>query len=250
MSTPARRKVRLGVIVPSSNTVLEPLTQAMIASIEESDLDISVHFSRFRVTQISLSTASDAQFDIRIMLEAARLLADAKVDVIGWSGTAAGWMGFDADKNLCEAIENETGIPATTSVIALNRVLDRVGARTMGLVTPYAAEMNERIRDKYRGIGIDIPAEQERHLVEMENIKIADVGEDVLDDMVDSVVKAGASVVTTFCTNLRAAQRVEHWEKWHDITVLDSVATVVWDMLRVTLRRPGLVKGWGRMMSN
>ena len=43
---------------------------------------------------------------------AAELLADAKVDVIGWSGTAAGWLGFDADLRLCERIEERTGIRA------------------------------------------------------------------------------------------------------------------------------------------
>lgn len=78
------RKVRLGVLVPSSNTALEPLTQAILASISDADLKISVHFSRFHVTQISLSPDSNAQFDHEQIVAAAKLLADAKVDVIGW----------------------------------------------------------------------------------------------------------------------------------------------------------------------
>jgi maleate isomerase len=246
----AKRIVRLGVIVPSSNAALEPLTQAMISSINEPELYVSVHFARIRVTQISLSADSDAQFDIKMFLEAARLLADAEVQVIGWSGTAAGWMGFATDDKLCAAIEKETGIPATTSVMGMTRVLDKIGAKTLGLVTPYAGEMNERIRENYHGIGIEIPAEQERHLGGMPNVQIAKIGEDVLDEMVVSVAKAGAKVLTTFCTNLTAAQRVDHWEKTHDITVLDSVATVVWDMLRISIGRPGLVKGWGKIMSS
>ena len=244
------RKVRLGVIVPSSNTALEPLTQAMIASIQEADLDVSVHFSRFRVTRIGLSAESHAQFKLDVMLEAARLLADAKVDVIGWSGTSAGWMGFETDEKLCKAIEKNTSIPATTSTLGLNRVLERIGAKQMGLVTPYTAEMNEAIRSNYAGIGLEIPPSQERHLGILENVKIAEIDESTLDGMVDAVSRGGASVVTTFCTNLSAAKRVDHWEKKYDITVLDSVATVVWDMLRMTIRRPNLVKGWGRMLSN
>jgi maleate isomerase len=244
------RKVRLGVLVPSSNTALEPLTQAMIASIQEPDLSVSVHFSRFRVTHISLSASSDAQFQRDVVLEAARLLADARVDVIGWSGTSAGWMGFEKDEKLCEAIEQDTGIPATTSTLGLNRVLERIGAKQLGLVTPYAVEMNDAIRSNYAGIGIDIPISLDQHLGILENTKIADIDEATLDNMVAAVVKEGASVVTTFCTNLSAAQRVDHWEKKYDITVLDSVATVVWDMLRLAIGRPNLVKGWGRMMSN
>lgn len=245
-----KRTVRLGVIVPSSNTALEPLTQAMIASIHEPDLTVSVHFSRFRVTHIDLSADSDAQFKIDIMLQAAQLLADAKVDVIGWSGTAAGWMGFDTDEKLCKAIQEATGIPATTSTLALNRVLEKLGAKQLALVTPYTAEMNERIRSNYAGIGVEIPSYQDRHLGILDNVRIAGIPEDTLDDMINEVFQRGASVVTTFCTNLKAAQRVDYWETKYNITVLDSVATVIWDMLRIAVKRPNLVKGWGRMMSN
>ena len=175
------RKIRLGVVVPSSNTTLEPLTEAMIASINESDLDVTVHFSRFRVTQLGISADSDAQFKLDLMLEAARLLADAKVDVIGWSGTSAGWMGFETDKKLCNAIEDDTGIPATTSTLALNRVLDKIGTKQLGLVTPYNAEMNDAIRANYAGIGIEIPASQERHIGILDNLKIAEIDEKTLD---------------------------------------------------------------------
>ena len=244
------RQIRLGVIVPSSNTALEPLTQAMIATIQEPDLDISVHFSRFRVTKISLAADADAQFNLDVMLGAARLLADAKVDVIGWSGTSAGWLGFERDEQLCRAIEEDMAIPATTSTLGLNRVLEKLGAKQLGLVTPYTAEMNDAIRSNYARIGIEIPISQEEHIGIPDNIKIAEVDEDTLDRMVDSVVHGGASVLTTFCTNMSAAQRVEHWEDKYDVTVLDSVSTVVWDMLRMTVRRPSLVKGWGRMLSN
>ena len=244
------RKVRLGVIVPSSNTALEPLTQAMIASINEPDLKISVHFSRFRVTQISLSAESEVQFSLEQMLDAAGLLADAKVDVIGWSGTSAGWLGFEKDKELCETIELYTGIPATTSTLGLIRVLKRIGAKQMGLITPYTAEMNDCIRANYSRIGIEIPTSQDQHIGILENVEIAEIDEDTLDRMVDAVVHAGALVVVTYCTNLSAAQRVEHWETKYDITVLDSVSTVVWDMLHMTVHRSGLVKGWGKMLTN
>ena len=80
----------LGVLTPSSNTALEPLTSALAASAG----NCSAHFSRFTVTEISLAEGALNQFDDSKILAAAELLADAKVDVIGWSGTAAGWRGF------------------------------------------------------------------------------------------------------------------------------------------------------------
>ena len=113
------RRKRLGVLTPSSNTALEPLTSAMVSSLP----GVSAHFSRFTVTEISLRDQSLNQFDDSKILEAARLLADAQVDVICWSGTSASWLGFERDRQLCARITEATGIPATTSVLALNDIL-------------------------------------------------------------------------------------------------------------------------------
>ena len=38
---------------------------------------------------------------------------------MAWNGTAAGWLGFENNRKLCRAIEQETGVPATTTVLAL-----------------------------------------------------------------------------------------------------------------------------------
>ena len=239
------RHVRLGVLVPSSNTALEPLTQAMIASIEDGDSTVSVHFSRLPVTRIDLSAQGLAQFELAPIMAAAQLLAHAKVDVIGWGGTSAGWLGFERDEQLCAAIQKETGIPATTSTLALNKALEMFHVTELGLVTPYIAEMNKAIMRNYGGIGITIDETQERHLGMTDNIAIYNVDEKTLDAMIEDVVENGARVVTTFCTNLRAAKRVGYWERWHGILVLDTVTTVLWDMLRLTNIDPTRIKDWG-----
>src|ERR1700759_886663 len=85
--------IRLGMLTPSSNTALEPITSAMLAGLP----GVSAHFSRFKVTEIALSDQALAQFDTDNILRAAELLAHAKVDVIGWNGTSSGWLGFDTD---------------------------------------------------------------------------------------------------------------------------------------------------------
>ena len=80
--------VLLGMLTPSANTALAPLTSAMVAGLPV----VPVHFGRFRVTEISLRSHSHShslgQYDIDPIFEAARLLADAHVDVIAWNGAA------------------------------------------------------------------------------------------------------------------------------------------------------------------
>lgn len=237
------KQIRLGILTPSSNTALEPLTFQIVASVP----NVSVHFSRFPVTEISLSAKGLAQFDHSVIMQAAQLLADAEVDMIGWSGTAAGWMGFEGDEKLCEAITKATGIPATTSVLALNKALDIFKVKKLGLVTPYLDDVQESIMKNYNAIGIEITSETERHLRMVKNNDIALVGEDVLETLVGQVVEGGAEAVSTFCTNLVAAHKVELWEAKYGVPVLDTVTTVTWDMLRQCGVDTKAIKGWGRM---
>src|SRR5690606_18148787 len=99
----------------------EPVSSAMVAGLE----DVSLHFARFRVVEISLRETALGQFDTAPMLAAADLLADARVDSICWSGTSAGWLGLDADRRLCAQIEDRTGIPATSAVLSLMELFRR-----------------------------------------------------------------------------------------------------------------------------
>ena len=72
------KRTILGMLTPSSNTVLEPTTTAMLDSFD----GITAHFSRFKVTEITLSDHGLAQFDHDKFLAAADLLADAKCHAV------------------------------------------------------------------------------------------------------------------------------------------------------------------------
>ena len=235
------QRKRIGVLTPSSNTALEPLTSAMVSSLP----GVSAHFSRFTVTEISLREQSLNQFDDSKILEAARLLADAHVDVICWSGTSASWLGFEKDRQLCERITEATGIPATTSVLALNEILAAQGARTLGLVSPYALDVQQKIIANYRGIGIDCVAEQ--HLGITVNFKFGEVEPETLRGMLREAAKQRPEAMTVMCTNLHAAQLVEELERELGIPIYDSVATVVWKALKTVGIAPSELKGWGRL---
>lgn len=242
--------IKLGILVPSSNTNLEPLTCSILSSLP----NVSVHFSRFPVTHIALSATALSQFDDTAILAAAKLLADAEVDVIGWSGTSSGWLGFEADEKLCQSIEQATGIKATTSVLALNHLLDIArgkhdGNLAFGLVTPYLDDVQAAVVSTYGEAGYEVGAES--HLGKTVNVEFARVSEETLDGQVEEVVKQlgpGTKAISTFCTNLRAAQRAKHWEeKYEGLYVFDTVATVIWDMLRVVGVDGKAIVDWGKL---
>src|ERR1700749_3251863 len=116
------------MLTPSSNTVLEPVSTAIVTGLPE----VSVHFGRFKVTEIALSEQALRQFDDTEILRAAELLAHAKVNTIAWTGTSASWLGFDRDERLCERITASTGIQARTTVLAYRDLFRRVGSQRIG----------------------------------------------------------------------------------------------------------------------
>lgn len=229
------------MLTPSSNTVLEPVTSAILHGLPE----VSAHFGRFRVTEIALTDQALAQFDDGGLLDAAELLSHAKPSLIAWNGTSSGWLGFDADERLCAAITERTGMPACTSVLALNEIFRRKDITRFGLVTPYRDDVQEKIIANYQGIGIECIAE--RHLGRQDNFSFSEVGDDDIRKMVRDVAATGPQAITIFCTNLRGAPLAAELEREIGIPVYDTIATVVWKSLKMVGADTGRVRGWGSL---
>ena len=237
------KRALLGMLTPSSNTVLEPVTSAILADLP----DVSAHFGRIRVTEISMSDKALGQFEGKPFLDAADLLADAKVDVISWNGTSSGWLGFDADERLCAEITERTGIPANTSVLALNEIFEITGVKRFGLVTPYLDEIQEKIIPNYASAGFECVAEQ--HLRDRGNFSFSEYTEEEIAALVRKVAEARPQAITVFCTNMRGALVANALEKELGIPIYDTVSTAVWKSMKMAGADPKRVKGWGRLFT-
>lgn len=233
--------IRLGVLTPSSNTVLEPMTSAIAAAMP----GCSAHFSRFKVTQIALSAQALGQFDDANILAAADLLADAKVDAIGWSGTAAGWLGFEKDALLAERIQVRTGIASTTAILALNELLAIGQVKRMAVVSPYTPDVQERIIANYAAAGIEVVANTYENI--SDNHAFGLLTPELLWQRMEQTLAAKPQAIVTYCTNLRAAQLAAQFEQQYGVPVLDTVSTTVWGMLRAAGADPKAVRNWGQL---
>jgi maleate isomerase len=238
------RSTRLGMLTPSSNTALEPITYAMLAGIAE----VSAHFSRFKVTEIALSDAALGQFDDSEILRAAELLAHAKVDVIAWNGTSASWLGFERDERLCERITASTGIAACTTVLAYRDLFQRLSISRIGLVTPYRQDVQDRIIANWGAEGFNCVAE--RHLSLQDNFSFAEVPEAEVIRLIEEVAAEGCDAVAIVCTNMRGAQAAEQLESRLGIPVFDSIAVTLWACLVSTGIDPSSVRGWGSLFTH
>jgi maleate isomerase len=239
--TPGRTLI--GMLTPSSNTILEPVTTQILGAIPNA----TAHFGRFRVTQIALSDQALAQFATDEILHAARLLADARCQVIAWNGTSAGWLGFDTDETLCRAIEAETGARSCTSILALNEILAGTGARRIGLVSPYTQDVQERIIANYAAIGIEVVAET--HWGIQDNFSFSEVDEARIATAIRAAAAAKPDAIVVYCTNLRGAPLAAGLEAELGIPVYDTIATVIWKALLLCGENPARITGWGQLFA-
>lgn len=219
------RRLRLGMLTPSSNTALEPVTYRLLAETP----NVTAHFARFPVTEIGLGDKALGQFDAAPILAAAELLAHAKVDVIAWNGTSASWLGFERDQALCEAITARTGIPATTAILALNELYRHLGAKSFGLVTPYTGDVQQKIIANYAAAGWACLAEAHAGL--SDNFSFATLPPERIAAMIEQVAARQPDAIAVVCTNMDAAFTAAALEQQLGIPVLDSIAVTLWGAL-------------------
>lgn len=235
---------KIGMLTPSSNTVLEPICSRMLNDVPE----VTCHYARFEVTKISLDQDALSQFDFEPMLKAAELLAHAEVDVIAWNGTSGGWLGFDVDRQLCDAITQRTGIPATTSMLSQVKAFKEHNIKSVHLVTPYIPEINKLIVEQYKK-HCDVDTINVSGLAQTHNRSFSQVSQERIEEQIKSVTVTPADALSVVCTNFPAVGKVKYYEETYKIPMYDTINVLLWECLKMVDLDPSVVKGWGKVFS-
>lgn len=234
-----RPTVGLGIITPSGNVVVERVTTAVLTDFPA----VSGHFSRTEVVGSADAYADDYDWDG--MLRAAELLSHASPACICWNGSKGGTLGFDVDRLLCERIRAATGLPATTSTLAIDAALRATAATRIALVTPYRPAYAARIIPVFAAAGYEIVAEA--HAGVADNLAYASVEDDVIRAMLRNVAAARPDAILTYCTNFPAAHLVGAMEEELRVPIYDSVSAGVCGALHLAGQRTAPGRRWGSM---
>lgn len=224
-----RRK--FGVLVPSTNTVVEPDYARMAVP------GVTAHVSRIHVRDQSLGDDSDMQrMMIRIREEighAVERVMTAEVDhlVLGMSDEML-WGGLDGQRAWTRDLEVRTGLGVTSGAAACDRALQLYGARRIGVVTPYQPIGDASARRFFTELGYHV--ERIHGLRCPSAVAIARVGEDELraalravdGDDIDAIVQCG--------TNLSMVRLADEAERWLGKPVIAVNAATWWHALRTS----------------
>lgn len=214
--------IRLGVVVPSSNTTAEPEFSAALPD------DCTVHAARMPLEDVTAdeldAMADDAE-------RAASLLSHASVDGVAYACTTGSLIhgsGFDA--RLESRLSDAANAPAVATARSVVRALNALGADRVAVATPYATELDRLEREYLTENGFEVVTIDGRGLVE--NIAIGEL------DAVDAE-RQGRSVLSdapeadglfVSCTNYRSVPALASLEAEFDIPVVSSNTATIWNL--------------------
>src|SRR5258708_6894441 len=139
---------RVGLIIPSSNRMAE---QEMARAFP---LGVTAHVTRLRMTG-----ANHPAFDelLSRIEEAARALVDARCDVVAFHCTANSMEGgAEGEQHILASLARAGAPRATTTITAIQRAFDALGARRIVLITPYSESTTEHEAEFLCQAGYDV----------------------------------------------------------------------------------------------
>src|SRR6185503_9902475 len=121
-----------GVLIPSTNTTVEAELRGLPAGYQ-------AHIGRLLSSTPGRPFAPSRDEDIDYQ---SKLLGTARVEMVILIQTSASLFADDYDETVTRRMSAAAGVPAITSAHSVGRALRALGARRIGLVSPYSAEVN------------------------------------------------------------------------------------------------------------
>jgi maleate isomerase len=235
---------KVGHITPSCNSVLEHVTGLVTNPIAHV---VSNHFARIPVDNITLSDHDRNQFTAETMVDAATSLNDACMDAILWNGTSACWNGTEADREICTAIKQATGVEASTTTLAYYEVFEHYGFQTFGLAVPYTDDVAAKTIETFSIAGYQ--AVSHAHLGMTSGRDMANVPFTEIKQLISDADSPTAECIIVVCTGLPAAFLVDQMENELGKPIFDSVLVTIQKGLELVGVDDSL-HGWGCLMRN
>ena len=140
---------RIGLIVPSTNTTVEPDFRMAAPR------DVTLHSHRMWMDEATTTDIVDRMnSDVE---QAARYLATASVDLIVYACTGGSfYKGRGYDQELLASIEAASGLPVAATAPAAADALAHMGVKTISVTSPYGDWRDERLKDSYTECGFDV----------------------------------------------------------------------------------------------
>jgi len=229
---------RLGLIIPSSNTTMEPEFYRILPK------SFTIHCCRLRLREVTLKDLVKMEEKIG---EEAPKLADAAVSVIGFGCTSGSlFRGLGHDKHIEAKIEKATGIPTVSTAGAVVDAFKAKGIKNLAVATPYIEKINGLEKKFLSANGFRVV--DMKSLGIKDNLKIGELTSQNAYELVKKLEFKKADGIFVSCTNFATFDSIAKMEKDTHKIVASSNSTTLWAMLKkcgVHVR----IRGYGKLLS-
>lgn len=228
---------RIGLLVPSSNTTVEPEFYRALPK------DVTLHVARLYLAQIATDSIAGMVGDIETQ---SRALASADVDVIVLGAAAPSFLkGLGYDREMAKRIEAASGKRATTTSTALIEALQHLGVSRVVLGAAYDDKVNAIARSFLEANGCNVLAAHGLGLVD--NLVVGRLDVSSAYDLARRIDRPDAEAIVLACTNWKTMDAIERLERELGKPVVSTTQVSIWAALRAIGRIEG-VPGYGRLL--
>jgi len=247
----SRTHLRIGQIVPSSNTTMETEIPAMLRAREGILPErFSFHSARMRMKHVTRDELArmDADSD-RCALE----LSDARVDVLGYACLVAimsmgrGYHRVSEQRLRARTLENEGPAPVVTSAGALVEGLQALGAKKIAVLAPYMKPLTALVVDYLENEGIEVLDAMSLEI--SDNLEVGARDPRAPIELSRKLNTANCdAVVISACVQMPSLASVQPVEDRLGLPVVSSSVCTTWRMLKA-LNLPARAPEAGALLS-
>ncbi len=241
--TPSRGRARIGLLVPFTNSNLEPDFALMTPP------GLSIHIARMGgydedevpdETQMQALGASDLQ-------EPLTLLSGVRPDVVVYGCTSATLTHGPAfDRDLAERITASSGAKTVTAAGALVYALRALGVARIGFASPYVPAINDMAIGFLGDMGFETVARADIGAA-LGNHEQGALEPDAVFDLALQADSPEAEALVLSCTDMRSVETLARVEAAVGKPVISSNQAMMFQTLDL-LGMPEPLRGFGRLL--
>jgi maleate isomerase len=225
------RKRRVGLLVPSSDTVME------VDLWRRLPIDITLHVARMYLE--STTVAGEEKMLREELIPAAQRLTSVKPELIVFGCTSAAALhGLDGDAAIAQQVTEVAGCSTITVTQAVIDEIKGIQPQRIFLFTPYVPELTERLQGTFQEAGL--PVEGTHGLGLDSDLEIAAVTpEKIREAVIESVrgLDEMADCVFISCTTFRAFEVADDIERELGVPVITSNKAAFQEIQRRVISR-------------
>ena len=219
------RRGRIGLVVPSINTVMEAWAARALPA------GISLHTARMQIDG-ALTPERIREMDRTDGLRAIRQVATCRPSVLAYGCTASSIVqGLAYDAHLRDEISSITGGPATTAAHAILTAVKALGAGRVSAVSPYTAEVDAAEHKYFEAAGLEVLGGACLGITD--NFRLAEPTPETLFKLgCDGFDKRAEALIIT-CLNTRSHTVIAALEEKLGVPVVTSTQATLWHAMRL-----------------